>query len=154
MSHIRTATRDDIPAIRRLYIEQFGIHAQLDPFTNQPGGMPDEIIEKAFSDENTATMLAQEGDTAVGLLVLHKKKTPALPFRVERSYAYLADIVVLEAFRGRGIGRQLLNAAKDWTRAQGLAYLELSVYAANHGARRLYESEGFASQMIEMRCLL
>ena len=45
--------------------------------------------------------------------------------------------------RGRGHGRALLAAAIAWSRAAGLAWLDLGVFAHNHRARKLYASFGF-----------
>jgi ribosomal protein S18 acetylase RimI-like enzyme len=43
----------------------------------------------------------------------------------------------------RGIGRALLRACVDWSRAHGIERLELYVRADNTRAIALYESEGF-----------
>ena len=50
---------------------------------------------------------------------------------------------VERGFRGRGHGRALLAAAIGWSRAAGLVWLDLGVFAHNHRARKLYASFGF-----------
>lgn len=52
--------------------------------------------------------------------------------------AYIAGIFVREAAQSRGIGKALLDAAKD---AKG--QLELHVYQKNAGAVNFYRREGF-----------
>jgi ribosomal protein S18 acetylase RimI-like enzyme len=47
-------------------------------------------------------------------------------------------------WRGRGIGRALLRAAIDRSRGR-FELVELSVFATNTRARKLYESVGFRS---------
>jgi ribosomal protein S18 acetylase RimI-like enzyme len=54
------------------------------------------------------------------------------------------DLAVLPALQGRGIGRALLASAAEHARARGCVKLTLEVLEDNHGARRLYESLGFA----------
>ncbi len=57
--------------------------------------------------------------------------------------AYLAELYVRPARRGRGLGRELLTAALDAARARGCSYLCLSVDEPDVPARRLYASMGF-----------
>jgi [ribosomal protein S18]-alanine N-acetyltransferase len=57
--------------------------------------------------------------------------------------AELGDIAVEEAWRGRGIGRQLLDTVINTMAARGVRELYLEVRVGNHGAQRLYERFGF-----------
>jgi GNAT superfamily N-acetyltransferase len=47
------------------------------------------------------------------------------------------------AHRGQGWGRRLMTTAIDWSRGQGLAWLDLAVFAHNEPARALYRAVGF-----------
>ncbi|MEV7989717.1 GNAT family N-acetyltransferase [Micromonospora sp. NPDC085948] len=63
-------------------------------------------------------------------------------------YGYVSDDVpeltigVVESWRGRGVGRMLLRAARDAARARGIPRVSLSVERANFAAK-LYAAEGF-----------
>jgi len=50
---------------------------------------------------------------------------------------------VLAPYRGRGIGRQLLEAAIAQARSLGLERIELQVFAGNRPAISLYQRSGF-----------
>jgi RimJ/RimL family protein N-acetyltransferase len=50
---------------------------------------------------------------------------------------------VIDAFRGKGIGTSLIDAALKAARAMSLTRVELTVRADNEPARRLYEKFGF-----------
>jgi len=56
---------------------------------------------------------------------------------------FIGDLGVQAAYRGRGLGRWLLQRAKADLRARGMDWADLDVDGTNDPARRLYESEGF-----------
>ena len=63
--------------------------------------------------------------------------------------AYIQDLVVPETFRGQGVAEALLRHTARQVRAEGGAYLRLSVDSANAGARRFYERIGMTLQSQE-----
>jgi GNAT superfamily N-acetyltransferase len=58
-------------------------------------------------------------------------------------YALIADLVVLDSHRGRGIGRQLLERAETYAKQAGATELRIGVLTNNRAARRLYLNVGF-----------
>lgn len=58
-------------------------------------------------------------------------------------YALITDLVVLEPYRGRGIGRRLLERAEAYAKQAGATELRIGVLAKNGAARRLYLDVGF-----------
>ena len=66
------------------------------------------------------------------------------------TYAYVGDLVVEAAQRGKGVGRALLEECEKLARAAGRKWLRITVLAANDSARRVYEDFGFADQYVFM----
>lgn len=64
-------------------------------------------------------------------------------FHADLPTARLMSIVVDEAFRGRGIGRRLVEAAVEQARAWGCDRLELTSRLERVEAHSFYESVGF-----------
>jgi mycothiol synthase len=60
-----------------------------------------------------------------------------------RLAGYISQLAVLPAWRGRGLGRELLRAAVAYLRRNGTGDVELAVEASNDAALHLYRSEGF-----------
>jgi len=83
--------------------------------------------------------VAEVGGTRVGRLWLGEQDEgpggPAL---------WVYDIETDEAFRRRGIGREIMRLAEEHARGLGHRAIALNVFDANPGARRLYESLGYA----------
>lgn len=50
---------------------------------------------------------------------------------------------ILKGYRGRGLGRQLMQTALDAAKAKGLKRVELEVFRHNTAAIALYETMGF-----------
>jgi ribosomal protein S18 acetylase RimI-like enzyme len=111
---------------------------------------PLERIE-AFVRESIANDAAQfmavDGDRVVGW-------ADVLP-RWAHAVAHVGSLGmgVLPAYRGRGIGRRLLEAsiAKAW--AQGITRIELEVRVDNERAIGLYRSLGFEQEAVKRRAM-
>ena len=75
---------------------------------------------------DAVTLLAEEDGTVLGFLALEGE--------------YVACLYLAACARGRGIGRDLLSAAKDRSDR-----LTLWTFAANTGAQAFYRREGFCA---------
>ena len=98
---------------------------------------------KPFFDEKTFpqdVLVALVDDEVGGYIKLGR----ATPLPASDHVVHITGLVVGEAFRRQGAGRLLLEAAAEQARAQGARRLTLRVLGNNEGARRLYESAGFA----------
>jgi ribosomal protein S18 acetylase RimI-like enzyme len=58
------------------------------------------------------------------------------------------DVVVLDGWRGRRVGEQMLALVEDIARERGACKLTLEVLQGNAGAIRLYERIGFANYQL------
>lgn len=58
--------------------------------------------------------------------------------------AHIMDIRVATNQRGKGVGRQLLNAVVDWSKARGCTVLHVETQDINVQACRFYKAMGFA----------
>lgn len=88
-------------------------------------------------------LLAEEDGIVVGLLVfVFDEEHPYVRENVRR-YGQIADLIVVEDARGRGVGRALIAAAEDLVREAGLERLAIGALAANEGALAAYRKSGF-----------
>ena len=65
----------------------------------------------------------------------------------------VADLgmLIVERWRGRGVGRGLLGAAIGWAREAGAHKMTLEVWPHNQAGRRLYERFGFVEEGRKVR---
>lgn len=65
-------------------------------------------------------------------------------------YALVADLFVFQAYRRRGLGQQLLDAAERFASSKGSQWLRIGVLSSNKGAQDLYEARGFRPLFAEL----
>lgn len=74
----------------------------------------------------------------------------AIRMDLQGAYASIDQIYLKAAYRRRGLGRLLLDAAHRYILEQGLTFSRLYVTADNADAVRLYEREGYRVIRLEM----
>lgn len=61
----------------------------------------------------------------------------------------VSDLFVVEAARGRGVGRALLAAVEQYALDSNVGGIRVEALAQNVAARRMYERVGFAARTVE-----
>lgn len=144
---IRSARREDAAIIHRLLLD---LAAAM--------GKPQSIRSSAADIERFGfgerprfeTVLAFEGEEAVGLAVYFYE------FSTWRGQpgVYVQDLYVAPCARGRGLGRELIQAVRKRAAEQGARYVKLTVYDRDPAALAFYHSIGFESCENELPLVL
>ena len=93
--------------------------------------------------------VARAGRRLAAAFILDREGAPGygeVPWRVEAvagEYGVVHLLAVHPDFRGRGLARHLMDAAKQAARERGLKALRLDTLVDNYGAQRTYERLGF-----------
>lgn len=91
-------------------------------------------LESFIGQPEARTWVAVEGESVVGFLVVD---------RVPEQLGHIITVDVVEAWRGRGVGKQLMEAAEAWAEALGLRLMSLETAEDNRAAQRFYEARGY-----------
>lgn len=140
---IEPAKLSDMQDIARLYRALNTDMSRLQPEMFRPADGNEDFIRSVLESGSEDILVAREGSRVLGLALVQEKVTPPYPAFIPRRYTYLMDLVVDPDHRGRGIGRALMGAVKDWAESRNAEFIELGVLAQNKDAVRLYESLGF-----------
>ena len=133
---VRRAELADAEAVGRLMHD---FNAEFDEPTPGPERIAERIRE-LLAGGDTAILLAGSGPDGLAILRFRLAiTTPGLE-------CYLAELYVVPARRGQGLGRALMNAAIDEARARGADYMDLGTSEDDVAARALYESLGFVNR--------
>ena len=65
-------------------------------------------------------------------------------------FGLIADLLVRKAYRGTGLGRELMAAAESVAKEHDVRWLRISVMSENAAARKLYASSGFSEIYVEL----
>jgi ribosomal protein S18 acetylase RimI-like enzyme len=97
-----------------------------------------EGLAAILADPSYRTVVAEEGDSVVGLVGMRRG------LRYEAgSYVQLAALVVAEGQQGRGVGSALVREVERWARAQGARMITLNSAHHRTDAHRFYERLGY-----------
>ena len=98
-----------------------------------------------------AIFIAQDGERAIGWAVVHETEDDIYVVEAERRMAYIAELFVVEAARGRGAGRDLIAACEDWAKARSIPAMLIGVLPGNARARAIYETAGYGAYALQLR---
>jgi ribosomal protein S18 acetylase RimI-like enzyme len=90
-------------------------------------------------------LLATEGDQIAGWILIGPSKDQF----TDKIIGFIYELYVADAFRGRGISKELMKNGIDHLKQDGYSEIRLSVFAENH-AVKLYEQMGFQVRTIAM----
>jgi GNAT superfamily N-acetyltransferase len=95
-------------------------------------------LRQAIDSHDCAVILAEEGDgRPVGFCTAYQDL-----HSVRFGYrAWVEDLAVHPDHRSRGVGKALLDAAKNWAGERGATHLELDSAETRTDAHRFYERE-------------
>ncbi len=151
---IRRATPIDADDIARLWELLVDYHHQLD--ASLPQAAPDggqryalRLIDR-MDDSHTRVFVAEEEGRVIGY-VLAMIIDLAPEMFVQEYSGFLADIFVEAPYRKRGIGRQLVDAVRQWYAECDVAYYEWYVAASNPAGMSFWRSMGGRDMLIRMR---
>ena len=146
---IRRLNPDDAPVYRALMLQAYAAHP--DAFTSsapERAALPLDWWRQRLSTQPGAPEVVlgawASGELvgAVGLVRETRDKT--------RHKAKVSGMIVAPHWRGRGLGRQLMQTVIDFAAQQPeLSILQLTVTQGNRVAEQLYASLGFATFGIE-----
>lgn len=105
--------------------------------TSSPVKFGEEEFRRMMEDTHTHQFLLLHDDAVAGMLTVGTYFSPT------GGKAWIEDVVVDEAFRGYGYGRQLVEHAISFVKSHGIPLLMLTSNPRRVAANGLYQSLGF-----------
>jgi len=142
-----------MPAVGRLGALLVRLHHEFDAkrFIAASPGTPKgyaSYLSSQLEEPDVVILVADSGGDVIGYTYAGVEGWDYMALRGPAGALY--DIVVDPAYRGNGIGRQLLTTALATLKERGAPRVVLSTAEGNDAAQHLFESAGFRRTMIEM----
>ena len=129
----------NVEVVREVNDEVTAAMRHLLPQLSTSAAEPDQAaVQRIVGSEATTLLAAKLDGQIVGFLALAMFPIPT-GFR-----AWIEDVIVDEAARGRGIGEVLTKKALDLAEMAGARTVDLTSRPSREAAGRLYERVGFA----------
>lgn len=148
---VRMARAGDVPALVRLRIANAERHAGLDPAGHR---LPEPDAVRRYFEEllggpaggSVLVMVAEVSGTVAGMTELVIFPEP--PDHQILTSRRLADVhtVVLDRYRGNGVGKALVAAAERIAAERGVSLLLAPILASNTEAVGFYSGAGFGQR--------
>jgi len=147
---VRQAMPEDVPALVAMFQELDRMQADWRVFTPRPGFF-DEVGEKyreAMNNPDAVVLLVEDDEGEAVGMAYGEARTPSR-FSDERALE-LSGVVVRAGYRGRGVGRELVQEAARFAGERGIAWIELKTFSPNRGAMEFWENLGFEPRVIQL----
>lgn len=153
---IRYAMEKDIEKIEDLLSQVDMVHHNGRPDIFKIGNKysEKELKELLNNKQRPILVSVNESDEVIGycfgIFQQHKDNSILTDIKT----LYIDDLCVDEKFRGKGVGKELYEAALSLAKEKGCYNLTLNVWSCNESAIRFYESMGLIPQKIGMEMIL
>ena len=151
--HIRRGGPADLDLLEPLWVSVHHAHVEsmpeLAPYVNDATTWAERraLYAEVLAKPGTVLLLASAGDTLVGYGLAHVVSAggswAADTWVTGPQLGEIESLAVLAAYRGHGLGTELLDRLEQELRLQGVTDLMLGVLPGNAGALRLYERRGY-----------
>ena len=108
------------------------------------------FLTRRFERRDAVSFLALRNGEAAGFTQLY----PSLSSVSMAPIWILNDLYVDQGFRGLGIGRRLMDRAREFARASGAIRIELTTERTNTTAQALYRAAGYARDDVFYKFIL
>ena len=145
---IRQANKNDITQMVPLLDEVSKLHIEKRPdvFKTRAYEEIKSNLEEMIQDESNIILLAEDKQIVVGVIICEIKEKINRTDLKDSKVLWINEICVKQEYRRNGIGRSLIEKAKEIAKANNCLRLELNCWELNEEAMKFYENQGLTTQ--------
>jgi GNAT superfamily N-acetyltransferase len=132
---VRPAVSEEVERVLGMYEWLFAPPGSLPPAWDVDRAR--EAIAETISGEESTMLVAEHRGELLGFCSAYIELN-SVRYGVR---CWVEDLAVNPAHRSEGVGKKLLDAAKDWARERGATHLELDSGESRTEAHRFYDRE-------------
>lgn len=141
---IREAALNDIESIYLLWLELMEYHKghhKIFRIADSSKELVISSLENRMKQEDTKVFICEESDQIIGMIIT-MYSTGMETFLLNKK-GYIAETIISEDYRSKGVGSELFIAAEKWLKSKGADHIELQVSFVNTKARKFWSENGF-----------
>ena len=145
---IRQANKNDITQMVPLLDEVSKLHIEKRPdvFKTRAYEEIKSNLEEMIQDESNIILIAEDKQVAVGVIICKVREINNHTNLKNTKVLWINEICVKQEYRRNGIGRSLIEKAKEIAKANNCLRLELNCWELNGEAMKFYENQGLTTQ--------
>ena len=142
---IREMKKEDYFEVDRLMAQVHKLHVNGRPdlYMDIDHIYSEEQYHEMVENDDMITVLAEDDGRTVGICMVSMRARTCM---IKRRTAYMEDLCIDEAHRGKGIGEELFQFAKKKAKEMGAERLDLMVWDFNESAKQFYDKMGMKIQ--------
>lgn len=150
---IRPATRDDAALLARMNKIVHSIHVAQHPdfFHEADEHALEELFAGWLAADSFRAFIAIDSGQPIGYVTTWIVRREPNALMNALAFVSIDQIAVVEERRRQGVGRALVEMAKDLARQEGLGQVQVDVWSTNTAAKAAYEALGFQTFNEKMR---
>jgi ribosomal protein S18 acetylase RimI-like enzyme len=147
------ANKEHLDDLVSLNIEVQKLHVGFEPtiFKEPDREEIKQFFREILADENREIFISQDEARPVGYIALQIGGHEGHAFCHPQKWIYIDQIGVTKEFRGKGVGKKLIEAAKEYARKHNINHIMLDVWTVNKNAKVFFEKQGFTTFNERMR---
>lgn len=146
--NVRPGRREDASEAARLWVRSAEEHASYDPVytvSSEAEKTMRRFLADLTSSSHTFLFVATSGEgpdeETIGFISGELRE--GSPTFNPKTWTSVDDVYVVPGHRSRGVGKELIERVKHWSKEKGAGGISLQVAAANERGRNFYRELGF-----------
>ncbi|MFH1379371.1 MAG: GNAT family N-acetyltransferase [bacterium] len=141
---VRKARLKDIESLLVLYKQLMAMHWDYDVlYRIQPRAVSDyrKFIKICMKDPQSLILVAEKKGEIAGFITARILDRFSV-FKIKKA-AYIYDIFIKKTYRGKKVGKNLIDKFRLWAKRKKIKYIKLEVSPKNKKGLKFWESLGF-----------
>ncbi len=145
--NLKIIQTEDPELVARLNHDVQNLHYEIEPELFKPfsqEGMS-SMFAKMLLDPTMSAYVAYLDETPAAYIVLCQRVLEENAFKYAHSVLHIDQVCVDSAFKGQGIGKALVDFAKQLAKENNIHRIEMNYWTKNNNSGEFFRSQGFVN---------
>lgn len=142
---IKIIKTKDAALLAKLNEDVQRIHNNIEPDIFKPYSKKDSTMyfDELLKNKNISAYLAKYNEDIVGYILFSIKYNEENFIKKSYSVLYIDQICIEKNYKGNGIGKELVEFAKDYAKKMNIIRVEMNYWSKNSDSGEFFKRQGF-----------